>query len=194
MSREETEDVTLGFEFLKKKRSVLRRSATKSVNKIIGWKDTHEVVEVIELKTFDIQLKGQRNELRELDSIILECLLHGDANEETCDKEVDEANEYQERTTRALVYLEQSVKEGEHDDDVVSVRPTSSFQRGISRSQSELVVKDGENGDEVASNNSASSSHRSISRSNSKESLVSGCSGVLEILMSQKEVPREKFV
>ena len=86
------------------------------------------------------------------------------------------------------------MKEGEHDDDVASVRSTSSSQRGISRSQSELVVKDGENGDEVASNNSASSSHRSISRSNSKESLVSGCSGVLEILMSQKEVPREKFV
>ena len=115
--------------------------------------------------------------MRELDCKILEFLLHGDANEETCDKEVDEANAYQERITRALVYLEQSVKEGEHDDDVVSVRSTSSSQRGISRSQSELVVKDGENGDEVASNNSASSSHRSISRSNSKESLVSGCSG-----------------
>ena len=177
MSREETEDATLGVDFMRKKRSVLRRSVTKNVNKIIECKDTQQVVEVIDLKTFDIQLKAQRDELRELDSKILKFLLHDNADEETCDKEVDEAYEYQEKSTRALVYLEQKLKEGEHGSDVASVRSTSPSQRSISINESEQKVKDKENCDEVASNSSASSSHQGITRSNSKESLVSVCSG-----------------
>ena len=177
MSRKETEDATLGFDFMRMKGSVLRRSVTKNVNKIIEWKDTKQVVEVIDLKIFDIQLKTQRHQLRELDSKILEFLLYDDADEETYDKEVDESNEFQEKSTKAVLYLEQRLKEGEHGSGVASVRLTSPSQRSISRNESDKKVKDKENGEEVASNSSASSSHRRITRSNSKESLVSICSG-----------------
>ena len=40
MRKEEAEDVALGFDMEKKKRSVLRRSPRKLVNKILGWKET----------------------------------------------------------------------------------------------------------------------------------------------------------
>lgn len=152
MSQEETEDVTLGFDLLKKKRSVLRRSLTKLVNRVVGWKDKQEIVEVIELKTFEIQLKSQRDELTVLDSKILGFLLH-DADEETCDKEVDEASDYKEKITRALVYLDQKVNEGENGDNATSCRSASPSQQSISRSESKESlassfsgVSDGPNG------------------------------------------------
>ena len=154
MNREETEDATFGFDLMKKKRSVLRRSLTKLVNKVVGWKDKQDVLELIDLRTCEIQLKSQCGELGVLDSKILEVLLN-DADEETCDKEVDEANEYKERITRTLVYLEQEMKNGEYGSDVASRKSASPSQQGIPRSESKESLASSFSGVSDGSNESS---------------------------------------
>ena len=167
MSQEEAEDVPLEFDMLKKKRGVLRRSLTKLVNKVLGWKETHQVIERLELETNKIQLQSQRDELKELDSKILDVLLK-DASDDACDKEVDETYEYKEKITRALLYLEKEITERDLEDEVVSNRSVSNSIQVSQRNEGK------------AASNRPTSPQQSIRRSDSKESLASSFSGTSE--------------
>ena len=98
----------------------------------MGWKETQQVIERLELDTNKIQLQSQRDELKELDSKILDVLLK-DASEDACDKEVDETYEYKEKSTRALLYLEKEITERDLEDEVVlnkSVGNSEQFSQG----------------------------------------------------------------
>ena len=83
------------------------------------------------MKTLEIQLKRQSDELRVLDNKILDFSKRGDAEEETSDEEVDEASEDKEKITRALVNLEQKLKEELCGDDVALCRSASPSQQSI---------------------------------------------------------------
>jgi len=117
MSPEEVEDVTLGFDMMTKEAKRFTKESKKKVNKTLGWKETQQIIERLELETNSIQLQSQQEELKELDHKVLGALLI-DVNDEVRGKEVEETFEYKEKTMRALLYLEKEMTERDREDEL----------------------------------------------------------------------------
>ena len=140
----EREEVDL----LRRKRRAFRRHTTKLVNKALELKDSDEVNDTIQIKLYHEQLTTQRNELKELDNKILGYLLEHDDDDDICDKEVEDASEYSEKITKALLIISEIL---DQKDDAVSVQEDD-----------DVSVK--------------SSSSRTTNRSKSRDSIASDCS------------------
>ena len=126
----EREEVDL----LRKKRSTFRRNTTLLVNKILDLKNTDEDNDTVQLELYREQLTTQRDELKELDNIILGYILKHD-DEDAGDKEVDDLREYSGKIMKALLIVNGKLDPKEAKDDVASVKSGSShsMQRSESR-------------------------------------------------------------
>ena len=93
---------------VKKKRTTHRRNVTKIVNKVDELLKT-DPVDKRKLKHYQNELIEKRSDLKDLDNEILE-LLTEHADEQTADKEMDDALEYKERLSCALISIEEALE------------------------------------------------------------------------------------
>ena len=103
---QESED----FETWKKQRSIFRRNTTNLVKKILEMRDSNVEIDEKELKKNSIQLKQQREELKELDDKILNYMLKNEG-EDPCQKEVDDSRDYFEKFTEASIFVDEALQE-----------------------------------------------------------------------------------
>ena len=93
---------------VKKKRTTHRRNVTKIVNKVDELLKT-DPVDKRKLKHYQNELIEKRSDLKDLDNEILE-LLTEHADEQTADKEMDDALEYKEKLSCALISIEEALE------------------------------------------------------------------------------------
>ena len=75
-------------------------------------KTGEEKVDPKELKRYAVQLKEKQRELKELDEKVLNYLLKKE-DEDACDKEVEDASEYAEKVTDALIGIEEELRKND---------------------------------------------------------------------------------
>ena len=97
-------------EKLRKRRRVFRRNATIVINKLKKELAEEDNVAEAELKTYLVELKESKDELKALDAEILRLMLD-DEDEDSCDKEVQETLEYNKKVEKALVLIEMELGE-----------------------------------------------------------------------------------
>ena len=105
----------------KKKRASHRRNVTKlegKVNDMIG--ESAEGINVMKLKHFQRELEEERIDLKELHNEILE-LLCDEADNDVIDNERDEASNYNEKITTALIRIEEALENGRTEQREQSV-------------------------------------------------------------------------
>ena len=93
---------------VKKKRMTHQRNVTKIVNKVDELLKT-DPVDKRKLKHYQNELIEKRSDLKDLDNEILE-LLTEHADEQTMDKEMDDALEYKEKLSCALILIEEALE------------------------------------------------------------------------------------
>ena len=99
------------------------------MNKIFDLRNGKENIDKIALKSHSTQLRKQHEELINLDKNVLEYVLKNE-EEDVCEKEMEDASEYEGKITEALIFADEKIEESE---EIGSVRSSCLSVRSISK-------------------------------------------------------------
>ena len=102
----------LAVDRAKKVRRTVRGLVTKLVHKGLNYlKEEPDAIDRRKLWQFLADLKDKSTELKEVDKVVLDDYFDTDADEDTCDKEAEEANAIQERILYSIISIEDTLTE-----------------------------------------------------------------------------------
>ena len=108
----------LAVDRAKKLRRTTRGLVTKLVHKVSDClKEEPDAIDRRQLRQFLADLKEKSTELKELDNVVLDDYFDTDADEDTCDKEAEEANAIQERISYSIISIEDTFTERSEEDN-----------------------------------------------------------------------------